>query len=96
MAGCQTVDSEERQGKALIDESVSVKQGVRFFVYPSVDRGSEWSPTKATYLRPLFRSRYKVEKPLLEKTQSDEMGWTILRPTAFFDAMVQGKVFAAM
>jgi hypothetical protein len=53
MAGCQTVDSEERQGKALIDESV--QQGVKFFVYPSVDRGSERSPTKATYLRPPFR-----------------------------------------
>lgn len=67
MAGCQTVDSEERQGKALIDESV--KQGVRIFVYPSVDRGSERSPTQATYV-PHFASRYKVEKPLLEKTQS--------------------------
>jgi hypothetical protein len=66
MAGCQTVDSEKRQGKALIDESV--KQGVRFFVYPSVDRGSERSPTKPT--SPISPVGIKSKSPFWRKPKA--------------------------
>lgn len=94
--GGQSVESEERQGKALVDEAL--EQGLKFFVYSSVDRGGDKSLENPTDI-PHFISKHHIEQHLLEKTSGSEMDWTILRPVAFFDNMVPGflgKVFASM
>lgn len=93
----QSVESEERQGKALVDESV--KQGVKHFVYSSVDRGGDersWvNPTEV----PHFISKHRVELHLRDAAagmQGEKMGWTVLRPVAFMDNFQPGfgsKVF---
>lgn len=83
------VDPEERQGKALIDESI--KEGVKFFVYSSVDRGGDKSIENPTNI-PHFMSKHNIEKHLLEKAAGSEMKWTILRPVCFFDNMKPGFV----
>ncbi|KAI0846394.1 nucleoside-diphosphate-sugar epimerase family protein [Daldinia vernicosa] len=85
---------EEVQGKALID--ASIKNGVKHFVYSSVDRGGARSDDDPTDI-PHFISKYRIEKYLLEKTKGGEMAWTILRPVAFFENLVPGfagKLFA--
>jgi len=90
----QDVKAEERQGKALIDESI--KQGVKFYVYTSVDRGGDASIDNPTDI-PHFISKHRIEQHLMEKTKHGEMDWTILRPTAFFENLVPGflgKAFA--
>ncbi|KIW23343.1 uncharacterized protein PV07_11551 [Cladophialophora immunda] len=88
--------SEERQGKALID--AALKSGVKHFVYSSVDRGgSAKSDTDPTNV-PHFASKYNIEQYLFEKTKNQEMDWTVLRPVAFFENLVPGflgKVFTA-
>lgn len=91
----QSTESEERQGKALVDESV--KQGVQQFVYSSVERGGDeksWSnPTNV----PHFISKHRIELHLREQA-GHKMGWTILRPVAFMDNIQPGfpsKVFMA-
>ncbi|KAJ5159238.1 uncharacterized protein N7500_008889 [Penicillium coprophilum] len=73
-------DDERRQGIALIDESI--KQGVRYFVYSSVDRGGEKSDQNPTPV-PHFIFKHEIEKHLKEKAKGTEMNWTILRPVAF-------------
>ncbi|KAI9720231.1 MAG: hypothetical protein M1812_003049 [Candelaria pacifica] len=99
MGGGQNSDSEERQGKALVD--VALAHDVKHFVYTSVDRGGDersWNnPTKV----PHFLSKHNVEKHLKEavSTQTGEMTYTILRPVAFMDnwtADFTGKGFGAM
>ncbi|KAG9204998.1 hypothetical protein G6514_009457 [Epicoccum nigrum] len=88
-----SVQSEERQGKALID--AALKNGVKHFVYSSVDRGVN-SDTEATAV-PHFASKYRVEQHLFENANG-KMDWTILRPVAFFENLVPGflgKVFAS-
>lgn len=78
----QSPDTEERQGKALVDEAV--KAGVEHFVYTSVDRGGdEKSWTDETYV-PHFQSKHRIELYLREKA-GEKMGWTVLRPVAFMD-----------
>ncbi|KAH8656701.1 hypothetical protein BGZ60DRAFT_384587 [Tricladium varicosporioides] len=87
-------ESEERQGKALID--ASVQNGVKHFVYSSVDRGGSKSDTDPTNV-PHFISKYNVEQYLFEKTKTGGMKWTVLRPVAFFENLVPGfvgKVFS--
>lgn len=83
--------SEERQGKALIDETV--KQSVKFFVYSSVDRTNSFeNPTKV----PHFINKHNIEHHLVDKSKNTEIQWTILRPTAFYENVVPGffgKVF---
>ena len=85
---------EMRQGKALIDASIT--NGVGHFVYASVDRNgaqSDFNPTNV----PHFRSKHYIEKHLLERSQTSAMSWTILRPAAFmenFDGGFIGKVTA--
>jgi len=74
-------ESEEEQGKALIDESL--KQGVKFFVYTSVDRGGDKSSDNPTPI-PHFISKHNIEHHLQDKA-GDKMDWCVLRPTAFFD-----------
>ncbi|KAK9463012.1 uncharacterized protein V1516DRAFT_671744 [Lipomyces oligophaga] len=85
---------EEAQGKALIDSSI--KHGVKYFVYSSVDRNGEKSFDNPTDI-PHFRSKHNIEHHLVEHTKNKEMDWTILRPVAFMDnftADFVGKVFA--
>lgn len=86
--------SEERQGKALVDESL--KQKVQFFVYSSVDRGGDASYTSATKI-PHFINKHNIEHHLVDKSKNTDMKWFILRPTAFYENLVPGffgKVFA--
>jgi uncharacterized protein YbjT (DUF2867 family) len=85
-------ESEEKQGKALID--ASIEHGVKHFVYSSVDRGGD--NTDATSV-PHFASKHRVEQYLFEKTANGEMDWVVLRPVAFYENLVPGflgKVFA--
>ncbi|KAI4871163.1 NAD(P)-binding protein [Hypoxylon rubiginosum] len=94
IGGSASSQTEEVQGKALIDSSLN--NGVKHFVYSSVDRGgakSDDSPTEV----PHFISKHNIEKHLYEKTSGGEMSWTILRPVAFFENLVpgfMGKVFS--
>ncbi|KAJ5569521.1 uncharacterized protein N7459_008951 [Penicillium hispanicum] len=85
---------EEKQGKALVDESL--KQKVQFFVYTSVDRGGSASFTNPTAV-PHFITKHNIEHHLVERSKDTAMQWCILRPTAFFDNLTPGflgKVFA--
>lgn len=89
-----TLESEVKQGKALIDASLAHK--VQHFVYSSVDRGGDqksWDdPTSVAH----FQSKYQIERYLRERAGS--MKWTILRPVGFMDNLepgMQTKVFLA-
>ncbi|KAJ5601390.1 NAD(P)-binding protein [Penicillium lagena] len=87
-------DKEKFQGIALIDESI--RQGVQFFVYSSVDRGGDASIRNPTRV-PHFGHKHEIEKHLIEKSKHSGMNWTILRPVAFFENLTPdflGKVFA--
>ena len=92
-------DGEIAQGNALIDESI--KNGVKHFVYSSVERGGDersWNnPTPV----PHFRSKHRIEHHLRDSTTAPGtgMGWTILRPVAFMDNLQPGflgKVFLTL
>ncbi|KAJ5738820.1 hypothetical protein N7493_001975 [Penicillium malachiteum] len=86
--------SEEKQGKALIDESL--KQNVHYFVYSSVDRGGDASYDTPTNI-PHFINKHNIEHHLVEKSKNTDMKWFILRPTAFYENLAPGffgKVFA--
>ncbi|KAF2680807.1 NAD(P)-binding protein [Lentithecium fluviatile CBS 122367] len=91
----QNVQSEERQGKALVDAALS--NGVSHFVYSSVDRGGATaSNTTPTYV-PHFASKYNVEQHLFNKAKGSDMTWTVLRPVAFLDNLTAdffGKHFS--
>jgi uncharacterized protein YbjT (DUF2867 family) len=76
-----TIDGEIAQGKALIDESV--KRGVKYFVYSSVDRGGDKRSWATRTPIPHFQTKYEIEHHL--RDQAGSMGWTILRPVAFMD-----------
>ncbi|KAK1527227.1 nucleoside-diphosphate-sugar epimerase family protein [Colletotrichum costaricense] len=88
--GDQKSDSETRQGKALVDESI--KAGVRHFVYSSVERGGDersWSnPTPV----PHFITKHQIEHHLRDSAANSktDMGWTILRPVIFMDNLMPG------
>jgi uncharacterized protein YbjT (DUF2867 family) len=86
----QTVDIEVQQGKALID--ASLENGVKHFVYSSVDRGGEKRSFENPTPVPHFASKHQVEQYLLEKTSGGSMGWTILRPAGFMDNYVPGSM----
>lgn len=86
-------DNERRQGIALVDESIW--QGVKFFVYSSVDRGGERSINNPTNV-PHFIYKHEIEKHLMQQAQDTEMTWTILRPVAFLENFTPdylGRVF---
>lgn len=71
-----TFESEVIQGKAMVDESV--KQGVKHFVYSSVERGGdEESWTNGTPI-PHFQTKQILDNYL--RDNAGQMGWTILRP----------------
>lgn len=95
MGDGQNVESEERQGKALIDAALANK--VSHFVYSSIDRGGDAkSPSNPTYV-PHFISKHRVEEHLFAKSKGSDMTYTILRPVAFLDNLTQdffGKHFA--
>ncbi|KAH0547881.1 hypothetical protein GP486_008378 [Trichoglossum hirsutum] len=80
---------EELQGKSLVDESI--KQGVKFFLYTSVDRGGDASYDNPTDV-PHFAAKYRIEHHLVDEAKKGAMDWAILRPTAFFDNFVPGFV----
>jgi uncharacterized protein YbjT (DUF2867 family) len=86
--------SEEPQGINLIDEAI--KNGVKHFVYSSVDRGGAKSLENPTVI-PHFIHKHNIEKHLLAKSQNGNMDWTIIRPTAFYENLSPdffGKIFA--
>jgi uncharacterized protein YbjT (DUF2867 family) len=94
MGGSASPESEERQGKALVD--AAIQHGVKHFVYSSVDRHGAQSDSDPTNV-PHFISKYRIEKHLLEKSAGTDMTWTILRPVAFMENFTpdfMGKVFA--
>ncbi|KAI6087263.1 NAD(P)-binding protein [Hypoxylon rubiginosum] len=95
-----TLESEVRQGKALIDESI--RAGVKHFVYSSVERGGDDASWDNPTPIPHFQSKYHIERHLRDTTKPGKpgasMGWTILRPVAFMDNLSPGfptKVFLA-
>ncbi|GAB7351963.1 hypothetical protein MBLNU459_g2492t1 [Dothideomycetes sp. NU459] len=99
----QTAQTEEAQGKALVDGALA--HGVKQFVYTSVERGRGAGPTNV----PHFISKHNVERHLIEQTRAagdgggggdggGAMQYTILRPVAFMENLtpdVMGKVFGA-
>lgn len=95
----KNVAVEEQQGKALVDESL--KQGVKHFVYTSVDRGGDEKSWENPTNVPHFISKYRIEHHLRDSTAkqgADAMSWTVLRPVAFMDNLSPGfgmKVFMA-
>jgi uncharacterized protein YbjT (DUF2867 family) len=80
-----TTNGEISQGKALIDESL--KQGVKHFVYSSVDRGGDEKSWETETPIPHFQTKHQIEWHLRSRAEAEnsEMGWTILRPVAFMD-----------
>ncbi|QDS69608.1 hypothetical protein FKW77_008741 [Venturia effusa] len=89
-----TFDGEIAQGKAMIDESI--KNGVKHFVYSSVDRGGDEKSWDNETPIPHFQTKYQIDRYLRDNAGS--MGWTILRPVAFMDNLQPGfptKVFMA-
>ena len=87
---------EVAQGKGLIDESLA--DGVKHFVYSSVDRGGEEKSWDNSTNIPHFRTKHEIELHLREKTKGTAMTWTMLRPVAFMDNLapgMQGRVFLA-
>ena len=93
MGGSQNAQSEERQGKSVID--AALQNGVKKFVYSSVDRGGSRSDTNPTNL-PHFISKHNIEQHLFQKVQGSDMEYTVLRPVAFFENLMPnffGKVF---
>ncbi|KAH0439220.1 nucleoside-diphosphate-sugar epimerase family protein [Colletotrichum camelliae] len=82
-----SAESEERQGKALIDEALA--NNVKHFVYSSIDRGGDSSYDNVFPQVQHFKSKYNIEHHLVEKAKN-KMTWTILRPVAFMDNMIPG------
>lgn len=92
----QTTQTEEAQGKALVDEAL--KNGVKQFVYSSVERGGTDSYDNPTPI-PHFISKHNIEHHLVEHAKGSDMNYTILRPVAFMENWAPGffgKMFGAM
>jgi uncharacterized protein YbjT (DUF2867 family) len=85
-----TFDGEINQGKSLIDESL--KQGVKHFVYSSIDRGGDEKSWETETPIPHFQTKHRIELHLRSKSgdESSRMGWTILRPVAFMEVSLEG------
>lgn len=77
-----SIDAEVAQGKAMVDGALA--NGVKFFVYSSVDRGGEEKSYETKTKIPHFISKYHIEHHLLEKSKA-KMEWTILRPCTFME-----------
>lgn len=92
----QSVETEEKTGKALVDEAL--KHNVKHFVFTSVDRGGEKSIDNPTEV-PHFISKHNIERHLIDSAKGTDMKYTILRPVGFMDNWVpgfMGKTFGAM
>jgi uncharacterized protein YbjT (DUF2867 family) len=85
-----THDGEIAQGKALIDQSL--ENGVKHFVYSSVDRGGNEVSWDVETPIPHFQTKYHLERYLREKTEGTSLGWTILRPVAFMDVSLSSSI----
>ncbi|KAK6531188.1 hypothetical protein TWF281_008013 [Arthrobotrys megalospora] len=86
--------SEEKQGKDLV--TAAINNGVKHFIYSSVDRGGAASDNNPTNI-PHFIAKNNIENYLFEKGAESGMDWTVLRPVAFFENLVPGfvgKVFS--
>lgn len=77
-----SVETEETQGKALVDEALA--NDVKHFVYSSVDRGGDTVSFKNPTDIPHFKSKHLIEHHLVNRAGS-KMSWTILRPVFFMD-----------
>ncbi|KAL8730539.1 MAG: hypothetical protein Q9166_003993 [cf. Caloplaca sp. 2 TL-2023] len=92
-----TQDRQEQQGKALIDHAI--ENGVKYFAYSSVERSGRKDDDDPTYI-PHFRSKFNIEKHLLEKSENGKkMSYTIIRTVTFMDGLTpgfMGKVFVTM
>jgi uncharacterized protein YbjT (DUF2867 family) len=75
-------DAEEKQGKDLVDGAIA--NGVKMFVYSSVERGGETKSFDNPTPVPHFITKHNIEHHLVEKAEG-KMDWTILRPVAFMD-----------
>lgn len=94
MGDGQTPESEERQGKALVD--AALKNGTKNFVYSSVDRGGDIASDSSPTPIPHFQSKHRIEQYLFEKAKGTDMQYTVLRPVAFYENFIPGfigKVF---
>jgi hypothetical protein len=80
-------ETEEAQGKALVDEAVAA--GVKFFVYTSVDRGGDAKSYETPTEIPHFVSKYNIEHYLVDKA-GDKMQWLIIRPVVFMEVSRNG------
>lgn len=91
-----TMESEIKQGKALID--ATLEHSVEHFVYSSVERGGdEHSWDNETNVEH-FKTKAIIERYLRERAEKARMTWTILRPVAFMDNLAPGmptRVFLA-
>jgi nucleoside-diphosphate-sugar epimerase len=80
MGDGQSVITEERQGKAMVDTALANK--VSHFVYTSVDRGGDAKSAAAATYVPHFASKHAVEQHLFAKAKGSDMSYTVLRPAA--------------
>lgn len=90
--------NEEDQAYQFID--AAVESDVKHLVFTSVDRGGPASGNNPTPV-PHFASKHRIEGYLIRKAaaSTQQMRWTILRPTAFYEnlsADYRGKGFASM
>ncbi|KAK7956422.1 uncharacterized protein PG986_005644 [Apiospora aurea] len=97
IGGGASPESEERQGKALVDAALA--NGVAHFVYTSADRGGEARSFSNPTQVPHFVSKYNIEHHLVEQAATaaaassngrPAMTWTILRPVAFMENFTVG------
>ena len=89
-------DKEVTQGKALFD--AALENGVKHFVFSSVDRGGEEKSWETPTNIPHFITKHDIELHIREKAQGSGMTYTILRPVAFMDNYKPGffgRFFAA-
>ncbi|KAK8188239.1 NmrA-like family protein [Phyllosticta capitalensis] len=88
----ETIDPEEKQGKALVDAAIAAD--VKHFVYSSVERGVDGANNPTPI--PHFISKFNIEKHLISEAKKSGMTWTILQPVAFLDNFgPAGSPFAA-
>ncbi|KAK7750031.1 hypothetical protein SLS62_008023 [Diatrype stigma] len=85
-----SVQLEEVQGKALVDAALA--NGVKSFVYASVDRGGEQKSYDNPTGVPHFISKHNIEHHLIDSAAKARgaMQWTILRPVAFMENFTPG------
>ena len=76
-------DKEVTQGKAMFD--AALENGVKHFVFSSVDRGGDEKSWDAPTDIPHFITKHDIELYIREKIKGSDMTYTILRPVAFMD-----------